>query len=284
MADIALQKIWFITGCSTGFGRILVEQLASAGIKVVATARKVDAIKDLAIKYPGNVQALPLDVISQPSVDAAVKDALAHFGRIDVLVNNAGYGVNGAIEEVTPEEFMPMYETNVFGLIRMTRALLPHFRKQRSGNIIMMSSIAGLVGSPGWGLYASTKFAVEGLSEALAGEMAIFGVHVTVVEPGPFRTDFLGRSGTQAKSLIDDYVPATGPARDFFDKMDGKQPGDPELACKAIIEAVNSPKPPVHLVLGKTALTRFRGKLDTWQQELKQWEQVTLNTDFPESM
>jgi len=278
----AEKKVWFITGCSTGFGRVLTEILAESGENVVATARNVESLSDFTTRFPGNVQILQLDVTSQSSVDGAVEDALAHFGRVDVLVNNAGYGVNGAVEEVTPDEYMPMYDTNVFGLFRMTKALLPHFRKQRSGNIVMLSSIAGLVGSAGWGLYASTKFAVEGYSEALAGELAAFNVFVTIVEPGPFRTDFLGRSGVQAKGLIDDYAPVTGGARDFFNNMVGKQPGDPVKACAAIIQAVNSPKPPVHLVLGKMALTRFRAKLDQFQQEMKDWEAVTVATDFPE--
>jgi NAD(P)-dependent dehydrogenase (short-subunit alcohol dehydrogenase family) len=281
MANQAEQKVWFITGCSTGFGRILAEQLLAAGARVIATARKPESLKDLAAKYPDTAQTLALDVTQQASIDAAVKEALARFGRVDVLVNNAGYGVNGAIEEVTPEEYMPMYETNVFGLFRMTQALLPQFRKQRSGNIVMLSSIAGLVGSPGWGLYASTKFAVEGFSEALAGELAPLGVYVTLVEPGPFRTDFLGRSGVQAKKQIEDYEPAVAPARAFFANMAHKQPGDPAKACEAIVQAVNSAKPPVHLVLGKTALERFRGKLAQFQAEMAEWEEVTLATDFP---
>jgi NAD(P)-dependent dehydrogenase (short-subunit alcohol dehydrogenase family) len=281
MANTAEQKVWFITGCSTGFGRILAEQLLAAGANVVATARNVDSLAEFTTKYPGNAKVLALDVTKQSSVDAAVEDALAHFGRVDVLVNNAGYGLNGAIEELTPDEFMPMYETNVFGLFRMTQALLPYFRKQRSGNIVMMSSIAGLVGSPGWGLYASTKFAVEGYSEALAGEMAPLGISVTIVEPGPFRTDFLGRSAVQAKNYIADYEPSAGPARAFFHNMARKQPGDPEKACAAIIQAVNAPKPPLHLVLGKMALDRFRSKLDQFSAEMTEWETVTLATDFP---
>jgi NAD(P)-dependent dehydrogenase (short-subunit alcohol dehydrogenase family) len=281
MANTAEQKVWFITGCSTGFGRVLAEQLLAGGAKVVATARQLDSLKDLAARYPDRAQTLALDVTKQESIDAAVQAALAHFGRVDVLVNNAGYGVNGAVEEVTPEEYMPMYETNVFGLFRVTRALLPHFRKQRSGNIVMLSSIAGLVGSPGWGLYASTKFAVEGFSEALAGELAPLGVYVTLVEPGPFRTDFLGRSGVQAREQIADYEPAVGPARTFFTNMAHKQPGDPAKACEAIVQAVNAPKPPLHLVLGKMALDRFRGKLAQFQAEISEWEQVTVATDFP---
>jgi len=278
----AAQKVWFITGCSTGFGRLLAEQLLAAGVNVVATARNVDSLSEFTTRYPANVQILALDVTSQSSVDRAVEDALAHFGRIDVLVNNAGYGLAGAIEEGTEEEFLPMFETNVFGLIRVTKAVVPHLRKQRSGCIVNLSSIGGLVGGPGWGYYNATKFAVEGLSQALAGELGPLGVHVMAVEPGPFRTDFLGRSGVESKAHIADYEPTVGKTREYFNTMAGKQPGDPVRAAQAIIAAVNAPQPPKHLVLGKIALTRFRGLLDQWHVELDQWEPTTLGADFPE--
>ena len=280
MANASAQhKVWFITGCSTGFGRLLAEQLLASGVNVVATARKVDQLSDFTTRYPENVKILSLDVTSQSSVDDAVEDALAQFGRIDVLVNNAGYGLVGAVEEATESEFRPMFETNVFGLIRVTKAVIPHLRKQCSGTVVNISSIGGLVGGPGWGYYNATKFAVEGLTQALAAELAPLGVHVMAVEPGPFRTDFLGRSGIEAKAVIPDYVPT---ARVYFNTMAGKQPGDPVRAAQAIIAAVNAPQPPRHLVLGKVALTRFRGLLDQWKTELDQWETTTLGADFPE--
>ena len=274
-------KVWFITGASTGFGRVLTEYLLAHGANVVATARKPDSLEPLTAKYGANLQVLALDVTKQQQVDDAVADALARFEHIDVLVNNAGYGVNGAIEEVSEEEFLPMFETNVFGLFRMTKALLPQFRKQRSGNIVNLSSIGGLIGGAGWGYYNATKFAVEGFSEALAAEMAPLGVHVTIVEPGPFRTDFLGRSGQQSKAQIADYAETAGKTREYFSTMDGKQPGDPQRAIEAIVAAVNAPVPPKHLLLGKIALQRFRTKLDQWKEELHTWEATTNGADFP---
>ena len=275
-------KVWFITGASTGFGRLLAEQLLADGANVIATARKPEQLTDLTTKYAANVQILPLDVTSQSQIDAAVKDALARFGHVDVLVNNAGYGVNGAIEEVSADEFMPMFNTNVFGLIAVTKAFLPQFRARRSGNIVNLSSIGGLIGGPGWGFYNATKFAVEGLSMALAGEMEPLGVYVTVVEPGPFRTDFLGRSGVEAKELIPDYVPTAGVAREYLNTQSGKQPGDPQRAVEAIIAAVSAPKPPKHLLLGKIALKRWKNRLEEWSAELAEWESTTAGADFPE--
>jgi NAD(P)-dependent dehydrogenase (short-subunit alcohol dehydrogenase family) len=275
-------KVWFITGASTGFGREMAEQLLASGAKVIATARKPEQLNDLAAKYPETALALPLDVTKDDAVQSAVEKALAKFGHVDVLVNNAGYGTAGAVEEVTEAEFMPMYETNVFGLIRVTKALLPQFRERRSGHIVNLSSIGGLVGLPGWGLYNSTKFAVEGLSEALFVELAPLGVKVLIVEPGPFRTDFLGRSGQEAAQRIADYDQTAGKTREYMRINDGKQAGDPVRAVQAIIAAVASPNPPKHLLLGRLALTRFRQKLDELTQEVAAWEPVTLGADFPD--
>jgi NADP-dependent 3-hydroxy acid dehydrogenase YdfG len=190
----SIQRVWFITGASTGFGRILAEEVLRTGGKVIATARKLDKVADLEAKYPKAAKVLALDVTDARQVDSVVTQAFALFGQVDVLVNNAGYGVAGAIEEVSEAEFMPMFETNVFGLLKVTRAFLPYLRKQRSGHILNLSSIGGLIGGQGIGMYNATKFAVEGLSEALATELAPLGIRVTVIESGPFRTDFLGRS------------------------------------------------------------------------------------------
>ena len=274
---------WFITGASSGFGRLLTEYLLSLDAKVVATARKIETIADLATRYPGNVVTLELDVTKQHSIDKAVADALARVGHIDVLVNNAGYGVTGAVEEVSEAEYMPMFETNLFGLINVTKALLPQFRERRSGTIVNFSSIGGLIGAAGWGYYNATKFAVEGLSEALSAELAPLGVHVMVVEPGPFRTDFLGRSGVQAKQRISDYELTAGKTREYFEMQSGKQPGDPQRAVEAIVAAVSDPNPPKHLLLGKMALTRFRKRLTEWSEELDQWQPATEGADFPEA-
>jgi len=273
-------KVWFITGASTGFGRLLAEHLITLGDSVVATARNIDRIKDLEELAPARVQTLTLDVTEPAQVDAAAKDALARFGHIDVLVNNAGYGLTGAFEEVTEEEASPMFDTNVFGLIRITKAFLPQFRERRSGNIVFLSSIGGLVGMPGWGYYNATKFAVEGLGEALAGELDPLGVHVSIVEPGPFRTDFLGRSGVAAKLQISDYAETAGKTREYFDTQAGKQVGDPQKAIEAIVAAVNAPKPPRHLLLGKLALTRYRAKVASFQADIDTWEHTTIGADF----
>jgi NAD(P)-dependent dehydrogenase (short-subunit alcohol dehydrogenase family) len=275
-------RTWFITGASTGFGRLLAEEVLKAGGKVIATARKLVKIADLEQKYPKTAKALVLDVTDAGQVDSAVTQAFAQFGQVDVLVNNAGYGVAGAIEEVSEAEFMPMFETNVFGLIRVTRAFLPHLRKQRSGHILNLSSIGGLTAAPGIGYYNSSKFAVEGLSEALAAELAPLGIHVTIVEPGPFRTDFLGRSGVVAATRIADYDNTAANMRRYFAENDGKQPGDPLRAVHAMMQIVESPTPPLRLLLGKSALQRVQTKLDTWQKEIAAWEPVTVGADFPE--
>jgi NAD(P)-dependent dehydrogenase (short-subunit alcohol dehydrogenase family) len=282
-ASVAQQgKTWFITGASSGFGRLLAEYLHGLGANVVATARNVNDLHDLTTKYAGMV-ILPLDVTSKDSIAHAVDDAIAHTGGVDVLVNNAGYGVCGAVEEVREDEYMPMFDTNVFGLVNLTKAFLPHFRQRRSGAIINFSSIGGLIGSPGWGFYNATKFAVEGLSEALHAEMAPLGVKVMVVEPGPFRTDFLGRSGKEASLRLPDYETTVGKTREYFKTQAGKQPGDPQRAIEAVVEAISAPEPPQHLLLGKIALQRFRTHLQQWGQELDKWQDLTNGADFPDS-
>jgi len=275
-------KVWFITGASTGLGRYLAEHLLASGLNVVATARTPSHLAELEAKYPANAQILKLDVTKQDQVDAALADALARFGHIDVLVNNAGYGMVGAVEESAPEEFRPMFETNVFGLIRMTQAILPHMRERHSGAIVNLSSIGGLVASPGFSMYNGTKFAVEGISESLAQELKPLGIHVTIVEPGPFRTDFLGRSGVQAAKHIADYEPTSGKMRQYFSDQDGKQKGDPHKAAAAIQAAVDSPNPPLRLLLGGMTIQRLQGKLDAQQKDLETWRETTVGADFPE--
>jgi NADP-dependent 3-hydroxy acid dehydrogenase YdfG len=278
----SIQRVWFITGASTGFGRLLAEEVLKAGGKVVATARKLDKVADLEAKYPQTAKALALDVTDQAAIDSAVAATLAAFGRMDVLVNNAGYGVAGAIEEVSEAELMPMFETNVFGLLKVTRAFLPQLRKQKSGHILNLSSIGGVVAGPGIGLYNATKFAVEGLSEALSAEVAPLGIRVTIIEPGPFRTDFLGRSGVIAEKQIMDYDGTAANMRKYFSEQSGKQPGDPLRAVHAMMQVVDSPNPPLRLLLGASALKRARAKLDGWQKDIAAWEPVTVGADFPE--
>jgi NAD(P)-dependent dehydrogenase (short-subunit alcohol dehydrogenase family) len=276
-------RVWFITGCSSGFGRLLAEELLKRGERVIATAREISKVHDLAHNYPYKAHAFCLDVTKPAEITSVAKNAIKCFGHVDVLVNNAGYGVNGAVEEVSEGEFEPMFQTNLYGPIRTTRAFLPHFRERRAGHILNLSSIGGLIGSAGWGLYNTTKFAIEGFSEALAAELKPFGIHVTVIEPGPFRTDFLGRSCKVAKLELPEYTETAGKAREYSKTQSGKQPGDPQRAVEAVIDAVNSPDPPLHLILGKIALTRFRDKLSQWQHEIAAWETVTNNADFPET-
>lgn len=279
------QRTWFITGASTGFGRLLAEQVLKTGGKVIATARKLESIIDLETKHPGQAKAFALDVTDYAqvaSVIAQTTSSYGPFGNVDVLVNNAGYGLAGAIEEATEDEFMPMFQANVFGLIRVTQTFLPHFRARRSGHILNLSSIGGLSSTPGLGFYNATKYAVEGLSEALAGELAPLGIHVTIVEPGPFRTDFLGRSGVQAATQIPDYEVSAGKMRLYFAEQNGKQKGDPQRAVEAMIQVVESPNPPLRLLLGAVAVERLRGKLARLDQDLEAWKSVTLNADFPE--
>ncbi len=275
-------RVWFITGTSTGFGRLLAEEVLKSGGKVIATARDRHKIADLVDQYPSTLKAFALDVTNPSQIETVAAEAITHFGHIDVLVNNAGYGIAGAIEEATEAEYMPVFNTNVFGLINVTRAFLPQFRKQRSGHILNLSSIAGLSGGAGWGFYNTTKFAVEGFSEALAAELAPLGIHVTVIEPGPFRTDFLGRSGVEAALHIPDYDATAGKAREYLNTQSGKQAGDPLRAVHAMMAVIESPNPPVHLILGAIALKRFRAKLEQWNQDIAAWEQTTLGADFPE--
>jgi NAD(P)-dependent dehydrogenase (short-subunit alcohol dehydrogenase family) len=282
MANSTGSRIWFITGCSSGFGLLLAHEVLRRGERVIATARDASKLDELVTGYPDTARTFALDVTKPAEIEAVAQKAIAAFGHVDVLVNNAGYGVNGAIEEVSEEDFEPMFQTNIYGLIRTTRAFLPHFRERRSGHIFNLSSIGGLIGRAGWGFYNTTKFAVEGFSEALADELTPLGVSVTVVEPGPFRTDFLGRSGKLAAKEIAEYKDTAGVAREYMRTQSGKQAGDPQKAVDAIIAVADSKNPPVHLILGKLALTRFRGKLAQWQSDMDAWESVTVGSDFPQ--
>ncbi len=270
-------RTWFITGCSSGFGKIFCEQVLARGDCLVATARNPAALDFL--KPQANLFILKLDVTSNNEINAAVKKAHAHFGSIDVLVNNAGYGHIGALEEVSEEEIRKNFDTNVFGLFEVTRAILPIMRAQKSGHILNMSSVAGVSALAGAGIYASTKFAVEGLTEALAGEVAPFNIKVTLLEPGSFRTEFASSSlkTAQAMSAYDDVLAST---RKLYQTIGGNQPGDPEKAVKAMIDLVDHPSPPLRLVLGAAGLQRVRTKLDIFLKEMKDWETITNNVDF----
>jgi NAD(P)-dependent dehydrogenase (short-subunit alcohol dehydrogenase family) len=262
---------WFITGSSAGFGRVLAETLLARGDTVVATARDPRALSDLVEKYPDAVLALPLDVTDAGQVRAAV-DAAVASGPIDVLVNNAGHGLLGALEELTDDEIQEVLAVNLLGALAVTRAVLPHMRARRTGHIVQMSSVGGVIGNPGHAIYATSKFALEGASEALAGEVAPFGIRVTIVEPGPFRTEFLGRSMRHATPIPDYEDGPAGALRARFVTQHRRQPGDPVRAVEAIIDVVRSPAAPLRLPLGRAAVERIRAKL---QQQLADVEAVS---------
>jgi NAD(P)-dependent dehydrogenase (short-subunit alcohol dehydrogenase family) len=269
-----------ITGTSQGFGRALVSAALDRGDNVVATSRSPEKVRDAFAGGKDRLLATSMDLNSDEQIAGTVELAIKRFGRIDVLINNAGHGLLGAVEEATDAAIAKVFDTNVFGLIRVTRAVLPHMRRQRRGHIVNLSSIGGLVGLPGWGIYNATKFAVEGLSEALAQELAPLGIGVTIVEPGPFRTDFLGGSLAMVESHIPDYETTAGKTRAYQRDNDGAQAGDPELAAKAIIDAVVGKNPPLHLLLGALAYQRATAKVDSLKAEFEAWKAVTLATDF----
>ncbi len=247
---------------------------------MVATSRRPDKA---ACEIGGPAKRLlvvPLDLTDPNQVSAAVDAALRRFGRIDVLVNNAGHGILGAVEEASDADVLAVYQINVFGLLRVTRAILPHMRERRSGHIVNLSSIGGLTGSPGWGIYNSTKFAVEGLSEALAAELAPLGIRVTIVEPGAFRTNFLGDSLAVATGTMPDYDATVGLTRAYRRDMNGAQSGDPVRGANAIVDAVKSSNPPLHLLLGADAYQRATKKLSDLKAQFEAWRDVTLATTF----
>jgi len=273
-------KVWFVTGSSRGLGRAIVQAALQAGDRVVATARRPGQLAGLAAGHGQSILVLPLDVTQDDMAASAAEAAVARFGRIDVLVNNAGYGLVGAVEEASDTEIAGVHETNVFGLLRVTRAVLPHFRERRSGHVVNLSSIGGLVGLPGFGIYNATKFAVEGLSEAMANEVAPLGIRVTVVEPGPFRTDFLGGSLATARRRLADYDSTSGQTRASAKQRHGNQPGDPVRCAEAIIKVATSENPPRHLLLGRFAYERATAKLEDLRKEIGAWREVTLGADY----
>jgi NADP-dependent 3-hydroxy acid dehydrogenase YdfG len=276
-----MTKTWFITGCSTGFGREIAKAVLARGWNVVITARNPASVADMAKGYEATTLVLPLDVTHRREIAVAVKAAETRFGAIDVLVNNAGYGYRAAIEEGEDAQVRQMFDTNVFGLIDVTKAVLPGMRARRSGHIVNISSVGGRVATPGMGYYSATKFAVGGLSTALRMEVAPLGIKVTLIEPGPFRTDFAGRSMTEAATQIDDYAPTAGKTRTEFAARAGKQAGDPARAAQAIIKAVESDNPPLHLLLGAVTLQRIDAELNERRAEMEAWRSTTAGADFP---
>lgn len=275
----APRKTWLITGCSTGFGLAIAEAVLARGDAVMLTARNPATLATLAQRYPDSSRVAALDVTDPSSAAKAVAETEATFGRLDILVNNAGFGVIGALEEVSPEEYRRMFETNVFGLIETTRAALPALRRSR-GRIVNLSSGSGIASRAGFGLYSASKFGVEGLSEALAQEVAPFGIEVIIVEPGPFRTDFLGRSMMIAKQRLPEYEETASKMREFSATMSGKQPGDPVRGARVVIAAVDAVKPPLRLPLGPDAHRLIRGKLASVAADMDAWSDRTLHTNF----
>ncbi|OAV62771.1 oxidoreductase [Enteractinococcus helveticum] len=271
---------WLITGCSTGLGRALAQEVLAAGHNAVITARDTATLTELAEAYPQTYLAVPLDVRFGDQVIAAVDTAHQHFGDIDVLVNNAGYGYRAAVEEGEEDEIKQMFETNYYGAVRMINAVLPGMRYRRSGTIINISSIAGQRSAPGSGFYAASKAALESTSEALQQEGEPLGIRVAIVQPGPFRTDFAGRSLRQSADPIEAYAETAGRRRKEHDTSDGTQPGDPVRAAKAIITLAETPQPPMRLVLGSTAAKLAEVDLNQQLDDLMDWEPVSLSTEF----
>jgi len=273
--------VWFITGCSTGFGRSLAEAVLARGWRAVVTARDAARVADLVAGSGERGLALSLDVTDAAQVAAAVDAARQRFGRIDVLVNNAGYGYQSTVEEGDDAEIRAQFEANVFGLFALTRAVLPVMRAQRSGHVINITSVAGLVGFPGSGYYAASKHAVEGFTDALAAEGAPIGIHATCVEPGPFRTDWAGRSLKQTPVRIDAYADTAGARLDQTKGYSGTQPGDPARAAAAMIALAEEATPPRHMVLGKFGMDAVTGRLEERLAEIEGRRAASLATDFP---
>ncbi|MGI4748542.1 MAG: oxidoreductase [Janthinobacterium lividum] len=277
---LSKNAVWLITGCSTGLGRALAQQALKAGYRVVASARDPSVLGDIVKEYGDAVLAVELDVTRPDQIKAAIAAAEGRFGTVDVLVNNAGYGYFGAIEEGEDAGVRAMFETNVFGPWNMIKAVLPGMRERGHGYVVNISSVGGLVTYPAVGFYHMAKFAVEGLSETLAKEVAPFGIGVTVVEPGAFLTDFRGGSAKQSNIRLPAYADTAGKARDNVFAAHGKQENDPMLGAQAIITAVEADRPPLHLVIGGDALDQIRQKVVDLQHDLDTWEDLTRSTKF----
>ncbi len=276
-----MAKAWLITGCSTGLGRALAQRALARGERCAVTARDARSVADIVAPYPATALALALDVRDPAQRKAAVAKTLERFGAIDVLVNNAGHGYSAAVEEGDEAQVREMFDTNFFGLAAMVREVVPHMRAKGSGRILNVSSIGGLLGNIGSGYYNASKFAVEGLSQALAQEVAPHGIRVTLIEPGPFRTDFQGRSMQRSKDRVGAYADSVHARRAQQDKNLGREPGDPVRAADVMVDLVEHPDPPVHLLLGANAVGRAREKFTALLKSMDAWEAVSKGTDFP---
>ena len=278
-----MKNTWLITGCSTGFGRSLALEVLAKGYSVAVASRNTHDVQDIIDLYPETALAVTLDVTVPKQVTEAVHATIAHFGQIDVLVNNAGIGYFAAVEESEEVEVRRMFEINVFGLARVTQEVLPHMRARRKGHILNIASIGGLRSFPGVGFYNATKYAVDGLSEALFKEVAPLGIKVTIIAPSGFRTDWAGRSAKESLITIDDYATTAGKNKADIRGYSGNQPGDPVRAAKAMIEVTETTHPPLRLLLGVAALKGARLKLQELQHDFDTWASVTEGADFPKA-
>jgi NAD(P)-dependent dehydrogenase (short-subunit alcohol dehydrogenase family) len=273
-------RTWLITGCSSGIGRALCETALGRGDRVVVTARNVRMLDQLVASFPDRTLALPLDVTDPAQVVAAVENAIDWTGGVDVLVNNAGFGTVGALEETDEAAVRKSFDANVYGPYRMIRAILPHMRSRKRGHILNVSSMTGFAGVPGFCFYSATKFALEGMSEALAQEVAPFGIKVTIVEPGPFRTDFRKDGSMQSMPALSAYADTVGKFRRMLSDTDGKQPGDPRRAADAMIAVIDADAPPLRLPLGEVCVTLVERKLASVRSELERWRALSLSTSY----
>jgi len=277
-----MARTWLVTGGSRGFGRALCESILESGDDLLATARDPDQLASLADDRPGRLATARLDVTSEAEAKAAVAAAIQRFGRLDVLVNNAGYGDIGSIEDSSIESFRRQIETNLFGTIIMTKAVIPHMRERRSGHIVQFSSVGGRLGAAGRAPYSAAKWGVEGFSEVLAQEMALVGVRVTIIEPGGFRTDFAGAS-TMIDAGRPEYDAVVGKAARMQQAYDGRQPGDPRKGAQAILQVVAADRPPLRLPLGSDAIAAIERSDRARLEELEQWRALSISTDYRDS-
>ena len=273
------QKVWFITGSSTGFGRMLVDELLQRDQLVVASTRKPATLEFLREGYGDNVILPALDVTEPNQCQSAVQLAMHAFGRIDVLINNAGFGAYGSIEEVPMEVVRQQFETNYFGVLNVLKEVLPVMRAQRSGTILNISSIAGWMSFPGSGTYGASKFALEGMSESLEAELRPLGIRTIIVEPGSFQTSFYGHNYRRIANEIEDYAETAGKTLEFFDSWDGNQPGDAQKAVNAMIDIAEHPNPPLRLLLGSDAYDRALANLDGVRQNFTEWQATSRSVD-----
>lgn len=279
-ANVPKDAVWLITGCSTGIGRSIAQAALAAGYRAVVTARDPAKVADIVTAHPGRAISAPLDVTRKEQIAAAIEAGETAFGSIDVLVNNAAYGYLAAVEEGEDHEVRALFDTNYFGAVDCIKAVLPGMRARGFGHVINISSMTGLVANPANAYYSSTKFALEALTEALSKEVAAFGIKVTAVEPGAFRTDWSGRSARQTGAPIAAYEDSVGLRRRMIIAADGKQEGDPDRAAEEIVKIALTEKPPLHLLLGPDVYRAYTAKLDGLQAEVKAWEAVSLSTSY----